>query len=139
MITIKLTFKEVELLLMAFIDWQYINPYHYEYYKFDDQRAELLNELQYEFCIFLEKYRVKDKKSYNIKFSSLQALAFIQMWQDRELPVRPETVVILELMAIFDKASKEPKKYQDENNSGTPAGSPGALQIPSPGQYVVGG
>lgn len=71
----------------------------------------LLQEHCADFCRFLEQIGYRGSKYYNINFSSLQALAFNQLWINQPVPI-PSSTIILQLIAAFDQASKKPKTIE---------------------------
>lgn len=83
------------------------------HYHITDQEARwmsLVIEHNYEFLKWWDRLLDKDQKTYRIKFTALQAAAFYTMWQGVQLPAGdPGTVVVLQLLEIFDKAHKQVK------------------------------
>jgi len=73
--------------------------------------SDLLREHCADFCQFFQRLIVKGSEKYTVKFTSLQARAFMQLWIDAELPEINGAYTIFEIIAEFDRHSKQPKKH----------------------------
>ena len=94
---ITLTFNQVVLLHDAFYTKEL--PCSGPYY-------DLLRAHCIDFCLFFQKLMERGCSSYRVKFTALQAVAFLQLWLHQELPLNNSSYLILELIAEFDQAHK---------------------------------
>lgn len=103
---IKLSFKQLILLHDAFINKHvpYAGP-HYD----------LLREHVADLAAKLDKMIDRGSANYRLKFTSLQALAFMQLWVNEPLPQTGAEYLIQDIISILDKSSKRPKRLQHEN------------------------
>jgi len=105
MIRINLTFKQLMLLNDAHI--RKVVPG-------TDQHADLLREHCADFCMFFWRLIIRGSKKYRVRFTSLQARAFMQLWVNQELPLDPTGYLILELIGEFDQVNKSVKQITAE-------------------------
>ena len=114
MIKIKLTQEQLRALVCAFVGWDANWDQRLPGKGYDFEHAKLLLEFQYDFTFYFAKYRNRNSKITTVKFSSLQAIAFMQMWVDQALtPFPEEQAVIGMIIGILDKASKQPKNIEE--------------------------
>lgn len=94
--------------------------------------ADLLVEHRHETLNYFAQKLQHDKGSYTIKFTSLQALSFFQMWINHPVPSDDLGAVVISY--ILDQINR-----QHENNKRVVRYIPGTLSQPGTGEYVVGG
>lgn len=96
--TVKLSFTQLVLLHDAHANKVQLGtgPYY-----------ELLQEHCADFCLLFDRLMEKGSLSCKVKFTSLQALAFMQLWIDQPLPANNGAYVILDMLGQFDKANKQ--------------------------------
>lgn len=117
MIRIRLTYQEVEQLHDCHL-WKELQG--------SDPHTLLLHEHCRELTLRLEKLVDKQCKRYTMSFTSLQALAFLQLWTDQELPRTPAAIAILQIIEFIDQAKIT---LNHENDRKLAAGSAGTTQI----------
>lgn len=93
------------------ITWQQLIYLHDAFLNKDIPGTSLLDVLLREhcgdFCMFLGRFIDRGHKTYRITFTRLQVHAFMLIWMDAQLPPNNGYYVILELIGIFDKESKQ--------------------------------
>lgn len=96
MITLKLTNKQLEILHRVHLDRVILEkgPYY-----------DLLREHCYDFADFFFKKSASGAKTRKIKFTSLQARAFMILWIGERLPAEL-AVPVLDMIRDLDKAHK---------------------------------
>jgi hypothetical protein len=104
-ISLKLTWHELFYLSEAHLHWAlaYLEGEASDY-------GGLLAEHAKEYVRIMDIRLHSGKKNYRLKLTSLQALAFMQIWTGTELPASPTGIVILKVMAAIDKKHKETKR-----------------------------
>jgi hypothetical protein len=68
---------------------------------------DLLREHRADFCLLFERLILRNGKSYRLKFTSLQALAFSKLWIDQEVPLNAAGYLVLEILGDLDHAHKQ--------------------------------
>ena len=68
---------------------------------------DLLREHCADFCQYFDRLISRGGKTYRVRFSSLQARAFMQLWVDQPLPENNSAYEILKLIAEFDQAKRK--------------------------------
>lgn len=93
-VKVKLMFKDIVILHKAHAakDQPGTGPYY-----------DLLREHAADFALFFGKLMDKGNNTYTVKFTSLQALAFTQLWLDQPLPPSG-TYTILNVLKQLDQA-----------------------------------
>lgn len=104
MITITLTYNQLVLLRDAFatpvvLGWDVCSQCN----------KDFLLEHAADFVIVFNKKIKQSRKKYLIKFSSLQAFAFIKIWKNREMPLDNTAALILEMIGCIDEANQHSK------------------------------
>ncbi len=99
---IKVSNVEMHRLYEALDKWEY-NP------KFSSRHNELLQEHRCELMLKAAGLLRKQQGSYRVELSSLQALAFMQIFDMHLMPIDATHYTVLEIIGLIDKESKEPK------------------------------
>ena len=98
MVTVTLEIDQLELLHTAHLekDQSGTGPHH-----------DLLQEHCNEFCEIFGLLIDKGVKKAKVRFSRLQALAFMQLWIGQELPRTPALITIQSIIEDIDQKSKQ--------------------------------
>ena len=111
---IRISFKDLVYLHDSFINRSipYVGP-HYD----------LLREHVADFAAMYDRMIDRGSATYRLKFTSLQAKAFMLIWVGAPLPGHRGAYIIQEMIAVIDKSSKQPKRIPYENNRALAAGA----------------